>query len=366
MNIRHTSFIILLLGVFGVGITVALRNTSMSDQKDVMPVRIGLITALSGDLAYWGESSLMGAQLAADHLTSEGVTIELIAEDVGLSATDAISAAHKLVHMDSVEAVYSEFNPAAVAISSFLQEQQILHVYDAAPTSPLVHGDLVYKSYLDYEASCHDIAQLLQDRGIKRVAILEVQLEFGHLCTAGMQQVFDEDRLDVSHYSMGEKDFRTVLQKVSVSEPEAIVHVGFQPETFAVFKQMYELDMNQVTVALTETLTTDVIDTYGDMLEGDIFFGLPSASSDFVAKLETAYPNNNHVNIHAAMLAYLHISQLGRALQQCSGLPASCAGDMLAHSKARTDIGFEGFTDRKAVFHTRIEQFQGGELKKLP
>ena len=128
----------LVLAVVLVVITAAVFVARFSQKPSERgTIKIGVITDLTGPAAYWGESTRAGAELAVKELEEQGYKIQLIYEDYKLDAATAVSAAQKLVNVDRVDAIYAEFNPAAISVGSFLKDKKLLYVYDAAVISPL-------------------------------------------------------------------------------------------------------------------------------------------------------------------------------------------------------------------------------------
>jgi ABC-type branched-subunit amino acid transport system substrate-binding protein len=81
------------------------------------PVRIGVLTDLSGGMAFWGKQSRIGAELARDEIRSGGGDLELIFGDHQLQAKSAVTEFQKLADIESIDALYSEFTPTSVAIA---------------------------------------------------------------------------------------------------------------------------------------------------------------------------------------------------------------------------------------------------------
>ncbi len=107
--------ILIMIGIIIIGLHyfTAKQGTSTKNQ-----ITIGVITPLTGGVAYWGESAQTGIELAKKDLTKEGIQANVIVEDGQLNAAIALSAAQKLVSIDKVQAIYAEFNPAAISVSS--------------------------------------------------------------------------------------------------------------------------------------------------------------------------------------------------------------------------------------------------------
>src|SRR3990172_2543749 len=114
---------------------------------------------------------------------------DFVFEDYQLDAAKALTSGQKLVNTDNVDAIYADFNPAAIAISSFLKDKNKLFVYDAAVTSPLKDSTNNFKTYLDYQEGCKGVATKFKNQGVAKIGYLKLNLEAGELCGAGIQEV---------------------------------------------------------------------------------------------------------------------------------------------------------------------------------
>ena len=326
------------------------------------PIKIGVITPLTGDVAYWGESSRVGIALAEQDLLNDDINVEFIIEDGELDPTVALNAAQKLVNIDRVDAIYSEFNPAAISVTSFLKDKDILHLYDAAVISPLEDTTNTYKTYLDYEVSCQKTAEVLKERGVQQVGALKVNLEFGDLCLRGIQNVFPDVAIET--YNVGETDFRTSLSKLTTADMQALFNVAFQPETLTSLRNMEQLDIDAVFVGLTETITPDIVGEYSERLEGSLLFGLPVVAGDFIDRLEGEFSDQSVSNYHAAVLAYIHTKQMVNALHDCKK-DLECTKDTLDKTPPESFIGFKGFENRVASFDVLVQEWSNGQLTEI-
>ena len=355
MKIKALGISIVILGILWVIYADKAAHTS---------IKIGIITPLSGSSAYWGESTMVGVRMAQSKLKNEGIDVTFISQDGQLDPATALSAAQKLVNVDGVGAIYSEFNPASISVSSFLKGKSVFHLYDSAATSPLDAGPYNFKTYLDYQNSCKNVAQYIKDvKGITRVGVLEMDLEHGVLCVKGIQEVYGNNMV-VESYDPSATDFRAQLTKLNHAGVGAIFHASFQPETLTSLREMHDLKINTLFVGLSETMTPDVMSEFGPMIEGDIFFGLPDVSENLKAQINTANNGKDVSDYNATGLAYVHLVQLGEASATC-GSDDDCISRHMSQSKPVPDIGFEGFTDRIARFDTLITEFKNGTFSTV-
>ncbi len=349
-----------IFGLLAIVAVALLIGTSDKEADSESEIKIGVVTPLTGGAAYWGESSLVGIRLAEQELQEKGIPVRVIVEDGELDPKLALSGAQKLVNIDGIDAMYTEFNPAVIAVSSFLQDKDLIQICNATPVSPLALSENFFKTYLDYEESCEQVANVLQGRGHTKVGVLKMNLEHGDLCLKGIRNVFG-DNVVVENYNTGIVDFRTPLAKLEASGVQVIFHAAFQAETLASLRNMRELGMSQPFVGLAETMTPGVAEEFEDVLEGAVVFGLPTVSPDLLARLNTVAVDEKLVDQNAAALAYLHITQLGEALSECKKETA-CVREKLKQSPANAGVGFQGFTDRIAGFDTLIQEWKDGQF----
>ena len=346
----------MIIGVVVLVIVIVGVLTS-SEQVDEQVARIGVITPLTGGAGYWAESSVLGVELAKRDLAAAGITVEFVIEDGALDPKMALSAAQKLVEVDKVDALYSEFNPAAIAVTSYAKNRDVLHLYDAASVSPLADDEYVYKTYIDYTTSCNRAATLAKNRGVERMGVLEIGQEIGVLCRDGVQQVFGTSTY-VETYQVGDTDFRSQLTKLKSHDVQAVINVSFQPETLASLRQVRELDPDLLFLGVSDAVSPDIVDEYGDFLEGAIMFGLPAVSDEFRALVDTVGEVSDY---SAAALAYIHTKQLAEVLHACAD-DLICARNKLGEAKPEPFAGFLGFTDRVAGFDVRIVEWKDGQF----
>ena len=350
-------------GIVLIGIIIVLiginQNKETFQGGDI--VKIGVVTPLTGDVSYWGTSSQKGALLAKEDLKKEGIEVELTFEDGGFDPKSAVNSAQKLVNVNGVNAVYSEFNPAAVSINSFLKDKKdVLHVFMAAITSTLSDKEDSFKSYLEFEGTCEETAKVIKQRGVNNPSVLKINLEFGELCLKGIKKVFPE--ILVESYNAGDRDFKTSLTKLKSKNIDAVFNISFQPETLTALRNMQDLNMDVQYVALTEIISPDVVSEYSSLFEGAVFFGFQDVDNDFEERVINEYGEIGY--IHAVGMAYDNVMQIGRSMYQCQN-DVQCASELLKEIKVSEVTSFQGYEDRIAIYDIVIEEWRNGELMKI-
>ena len=347
-----------------VAIVAILIAISLPGKKQtIQPLNIGVVTALTGDFAFYGESTRVGVELAQKDLRKEGINAQFIFEDGQTDATKALNAAQKLVDVDGVSGIYSEFTPGAIAISSFVKGKNVLHVYDASPVSPLVSNPLVYKTYIDYIAGCRMVAEYLKRKGVKSVGVLQANAEFGELCAQGVRSVFGPS-VFAETYNIGTTDFRTPLLKLRQHNVEVVFNPSFPTETITSIKEIRELGLKIPFVAESDAFSSDTLAENSGSLGGVITFGLPHSSPEFERHLKEELPDQKIGYIDAAALGYIHARQIARALSQCDD-DVSCVQNKMDNAASESIIGFGGFQNHVAQFTMPIQEFRNGRFETV-
>ncbi len=328
-----------------------LNKNSKSEHNKI---KIGIVTPLTGDVGFWGESSVLGARLAEKDLKEQGIDVNFIFEDSQLDSAKALSAAQKLVNMNNVQGIYSEFNPAAISVSSFLKEKNILHVYDAAITSPLKESNNNYKSYVDYEENCKVLALDLKEQGVEKVGMLKMNLEFAELCKNGVKAVYGKN-FYVESYNPGETDFRTSILKLKSNKVEAVFNTGFPNEVSNSLKQINEFGLDVIFITNTDALTTDFIENNNRILDKTITFGFPQVSEEFKQRIKNELGKTSAAP-EASALAYIHLMQMAKSIDKCDD-DIVCIRNEMDNMPSESIIGFKGFNNHIAELDVEIKEY---------
>jgi ABC-type branched-subunit amino acid transport system substrate-binding protein len=321
-------------------------------------VKIGIITDLSGPAAYWGEKTLVGAEMVKQEFAKKGINIEIIAEDYQFEAGKAATAAQKLTSIDKVDLLYAEFNPAAISAASVIKDLETPFVYVAAIESPLEQVSGSIKTYLDYRQGCKDLAERFKSRGIEKVGLLKVSLEFGELCSKGVEEVYGGD-LIVEGYTIGDTDFRTQVAKLKLAKAGAILNVGFEGDTYNTLKNMREIGLNVPFGTVSDTMSEKVLNDFKLNLKGSLAFGFDEISEEFKKKVRDFSSDTDLVvgpEFLPTALAYMHLTQSVKSLLECKG-DKICFADEMNSTTEPDLVGFTGFKNRIANYDLKIFEY---------
>ena len=214
-------------------------------------IKIGVITMLSGNLAFLGENIVKSAELAVEDLQKDGVEIQLIIEDVGGLAgqgVEAVSALQKLVQIDNIRYIIAGMtNDGTMAIAPLVDEYKVVMI------TPLTGGENIDNAaeYLfrngpsDIIAGTKPAEQLYNKFGYKKVAVLTDNAEYTLDIVKHFIKNYEGDVVVDETITPDNNDYRTELAKVKGSDAEAIfVNTATGVSAQYIIKQAGELGID--------------------------------------------------------------------------------------------------------------------------
>ena len=201
------------------------------------PIKIGLLSPLSGAVPTFGVSVLEGAQLAVKEWNDKGGVlgrkIELVVADSQCEADPAVNAANKLIDQDGVKFLVGEVcSKASIPVSEIAGQKGVVQI---SPTSTnknvTLDIDGKTKSYI-FRACFIDpfqglvMAKFAAGKGFKTAFIMYDQ---GNDYTVGLAQAFEKAFTELGGQIVGKEtyttqdtDFSAILTKVGESKAEVL------------------------------------------------------------------------------------------------------------------------------------------------
>lgn len=325
-------------------------------------VRIGYLLDLSGKGAFMGLQSQAGAQLALRDLKADGIDVTLFVEDHRTDGKTGASAAQKLISVDQVDALMCDLTPPCVAASSLARSAKKLFLYQAPVDSIRRDNEYAFKSFLDYEAGCRAIAQHWKEAGIKRIAHLKVNAEFGELCLRGARSVGIEQV--VEEYDAG-SDLRSIAQRLKTRSVGAVLQTGYEGDYIARMRASAEIAHHVPTGMPQPLLTAEVERAVPPVsLENSVVFGFTELPQDFAVRLKDAGLYQGPTAIESAGIAYTLVTHAVRAVVACGQGSVDCHVKEIERSHSEL-LGFQEWADRAARYTLVMRQVRGGVLRPL-
>ena len=334
-----------------------------SDTKNTN-IKIGALMPLTGFGSYWGEPAVKGIEIAQKDLESiYGIgSVSISVEDSQSDAVKAVSGAQKLLSLDKVDALYTEFSGISSAVSPVAQQAGKTLVYSTYNQAIVDRNPHSIKTFISFEVACKKLVEYVNDSNKKFLIISSIG-DTAPFCARGLETAVSKNNIKVIDAFAG-KDFRTLLLQQADFKPDYIIPIMYEDGSYALLKQIDELNMNIEVFSYKQDVATDknISELPFEATNNVIYFEAP-ISTEFVAKIRAVHPDMSDDDIQGAANAYQSMIVLGIGLAECPDKNAECVINTLANKK---DFPFSGyqhmeFNDRVLTSDLILGKIQNGE-----
>jgi ABC-type branched-subunit amino acid transport system substrate-binding protein len=327
---------------------------------DLSEVRLGFLGPLEGSiLVSLGKQMLQGSMLAIEEANNKGgykgLPFKLmIHNDVGLWG----AAANEVVKMDD-EKVWAWLGSiddivSHVAIRATLKlEIPMICTGDPDPTFTETNIPWVVRTIPDDRQSSYALVNQIYtiDRH-KRVAMIRANNRYGRVGTLHFNRTATRLGFPIiieERFSDGETDFKSQLERIKKTSPDAIAIWGNAKESAMILKQMHEMGFNQPVYASDRVVNPEFLEIAGPLAEGitSTCQYNPDADDPKLKAFKANYMKryNQEPDVFAAH-AYDGMNILIEAVRK-NGLNRALIRDVLTDMK--TFQGYQGVTG-KVIF----------------
>jgi branched-chain amino acid transport system substrate-binding protein len=237
------------------------------EKKNTPTLVIGAVLPMTGDAGTFGQNAARGAELAVREANNKhllpGLSAVLKVEDSRGKASDAVSAATKLIDVSHAKALIGDVTSAGTqAIIPIVTRAQV-PVISPAASDPALSGSSPFFARVwpsdVYEAVV--IGDYAQHKAYKRIAMLYANTDYGLGMAREFKKVAGEQSivLDIP-VDRETPDYRPTIQRISNSRPDAIFLV-FYPEDARRFLQQLAEQRIQLPILATATFEDPAVAT---------------------------------------------------------------------------------------------------------
>ena len=325
--------------------------------NDLKEVRIGFLGPLEGSiLANLGKQMLQGSEMAIEEANKKGgyrgIPFKLmIHNDAGLWG----AAANEIVKMDD-EKVWAWLGSiddivSHVAIRTTLKlEIPMICTGDPDPTFTETNIPWVVRNIPDdRQASYVMVERIYKYDKHSRVAVIRANNRYGRVGTLHFNRSATRIGFPViieERFSDGETDFKTQLERIRKTSPDAVIIWGNAKESALILKQIRDLGMNQPVYASDRIVSSDFLKLAGNLAEGMVTTCQynPEADDPKLKAFKTNYAKRygQEPDVFAAH-AYDGMNMLIEAIRKV-GLNRVLIRDVLTDLK--TFQGYQGVTGK--------------------
>jgi branched-chain amino acid transport system substrate-binding protein len=221
-------------------IGVALIGTACARAEDPSRIKIGLMAAFNGPLAYFGAAydkatSFFANEVAEQGGIAGGKTIEIVACDTERRSEKEVTCVEKLIKKDKVKAIVADnaegiLSPRALdtinrnRIPVILPAQTVPIDDFSADKAPFLFADVQKR---DYGKTLVDF--FVDQMGVSRLGLLHATDLYGSEGLKELQQALSERRIEpttIQSYAAGDQDMTIQATKLRDSGAEAVIIWG--------------------------------------------------------------------------------------------------------------------------------------------
>ncbi len=297
------------------------------------PIKIGILQALSGDVADIGLGQIRGIELALDTIdnTILGHDIQLQTEDTGCTKEGGANAVLKIIaDPETVAILGTTCSAAAASASHAMSEAGLVMISgnNSAPFLTTIAGQKAPDSHTGYfrttaneeNAGKTAATYAFSHLNITKAAIINDSDIYTKGLTEGFRKAFEnlggEIVLDTS-ISKGEEDMGPVLNAVILAQAELLFFPLFQPEGNHILLQARKRPDFKEVVLMSDgaLIANSFIDKVQDAAKGMYFVGpakpvmtpsVEALAKKYNAKYHSAPVNSYYTTAYDAAMLLFH------------------------------------------------------------
>lgn len=243
------------------------------------PLKVGLVTSLSGAIALFGVANQNGAQLAIDDLNAAGGVlgrpVELISRDSQARPEEGLAQARDLVISEEIDALLGPVSSGvALAITEFAKEREVPFIVHTSNTEALTNEEwhpffasVVPNTGMEARAQGVDLAE----SGFTTWASISPDYEFGRRQTGTFVETITDtnDAVQIVEQQwpeLGETDLDPFITSILASGAEAVYSPLFATDLITFTRQAHDLGFFDQ-VFFTALYETDALKELGDEVD---------------------------------------------------------------------------------------------------
>ncbi|HSX33332.1 MAG TPA: branched-chain amino acid ABC transporter substrate-binding protein [Candidatus Saccharimonadales bacterium] len=281
------------------------------------PVKVGIVLPFSGDASAAGFGEVKGIELAQKQL---GATkIDLVREDTKCDSKLGAAAVKKLAAENVVAMIGDACSSGTAGEVQPANDNKIVLISPSASSPSLSKpGDYFFRVVPPDEFQGSFAAQLMYDKGIRKVAMLYSNEPYGKGLSSVLKQRFEAlggTVVSDLNYEDGSIDLSKQAAATVATKPDAVYFLGISgPSVIAGLQQLRAAGLTAPIYSGDSADDPIVIGGAGAAAEGMTVTAFPVGSQSFKQALADAYPSDEQV--YGAAQGYDAFKAIYQAYQQ--------------------------------------------------
>ena len=215
-------------------------------------IAIGYQLPLTGDTSQYGIMFKNSAQMALEEFNKSGklhgASVEIKFEDSKSDAKEGVNIAKKFSDDASIVGVIGDFNSTVSMAAGQVYAQQKVPQLSQTASHPdfLKISDWQFRNITTMAIESPFIAKWLAENKLKRYAVVAIQNDWGQTAVQNFADAVKSrgnQIVETEFFNPGNRDFRSILTKVSRANPEAIVLFMFYEESSSLLQQRLQMNI---------------------------------------------------------------------------------------------------------------------------
>jgi branched-chain amino acid transport system substrate-binding protein len=264
-------------GIILVLVIIGLIIGFSGNVKDEDVIKVGFVGPFSGDGTIFGEPINLVVDIALKDINNPN--LKIIYGDGVCSSREALNEGKRLIEINNVDIILGGVcSSETLGLAPYVNEKQII-LLSPTSASPIISnsGEYVFRTFPSEDIAGIQVAKKVMEDGFTKIAVLQDNTEYSVESLRPFINTINELGGNIviqESFSPSESDFRTILTKVANTDYDALFIMIENPSTLkSLLKDMITLDKfnNKPIYGADVIISGDVLDIYGDFLEGGIY-----------------------------------------------------------------------------------------------
>ena len=285
-NFRFTLIAVILIAALTAG-------CGGNEPKAADVIKIGHAVALTGDSSMWGQAEKNALEMEIDKINKAGGVLgkklQLIAYDTRADATEAVNVTKRLVSQDKVSAIIGPGQSGvAIAMTSVTEPGKVPFIATTATNPKVTVDDKTNKvrgyafrtCFIDPFQGTVAAQFAIKDLKAQNAAIIyDVGSDYSAFLGKYFVEEFNKQKGKIvanEAFRSNELDFRAILGKVKLANPDVVFVPTMQKEAALILKQARDLGITAKFIGGDGWGSPDLVTLGGSAVEGSYFVNLAS------------------------------------------------------------------------------------------
>lgn len=228
-NIKTIIGVIVAIAVIWGGYVLANKPGAQTTKE---PIKIGVATILSGDIAAFGENLVNVARMEVDEINKNGGInghkVELVIEDAKCDSKTGLAAVEKLVNVDKVSYIIGGMcsNGILAAAPVVNNNKIVMLVPSTGGKNVDESGEYVFRIGNSDLLVGRDVASTMAKKGYKNVGVIAEKTEYATDIKKSFEQKAQELGMNVviaEEFQPNTTDFKTIVAKMKNEKIDAVL-----------------------------------------------------------------------------------------------------------------------------------------------